>query len=230
MTNSSGNYGTPNINGSDGAYQDGYNGHADYGPSGMDVRHSLNFVGVYAVPFGRGKTYGGASSFVDAVFGGWKISTSAFLYSGFPITINDNGRSNTNSYGQPRSNQYRKLVVHGRSLNHWWGTDPSAVGCTGADNGVCAYGIAYNNGLPAFGTTAINTERTPGYRQVDTSLFKEFHVWREQVVSFRADFFNIFNIASHGNPDNGVTDSNFGQISGVRSPPRQIQLSLHYAF
>ncbi len=231
MTNSSGNYGTPNINGSDGAYQDGYNGHADYGPSGMDVRHSLSFVGVYELPFGRGRSFGsGANGFLDAVFGGWKLSTSAFLYSGFPITINAPGASNTNSYGQSRSNQYRHMNLHNQTINNWWGTDPSAVPCQGADNGVCAYGVAGTNGLPAFGTTAINTERAPGYRQVDTSLFKDIHVWRENVVGFRADVFNIFNIASYGNPDNNVQDSNFGQIGSVRSPARQIQLSLHYAF
>ena len=231
LTNSAGNYGVPNTSGSNGSYQDGYNGRADWGPSGMDIRHSLNFIGVYELPFGRGRAYGsGANSVLDAVFGGWKLSASAFLYSGFPITINGPNNSNTNTYGQARSNQYRKLIVHGRSINNWWGTDPSAVGCTGPDNGICAYGAAYNGGLPAFGTTRINTERAPGYRQVDTSLFKDVHVWREQVVGFRADFFNIFNIASYGNPDNGVTDSNFGQISSVRSPPRQIQLSLHYAF
>ena len=231
LTNSAGNYGVPNTSGSNGSYQDGYNGRADWGPSGMDIRHSLNFIGVYEMPFGRGRAYGsGANSVLDAVFGGWKLSASAFLYSGFPITINGPNNSNTNTYGQARSNQYRKLIVHGRSINNWWGTDPSAVGCTGPDNGICAYGAAYNGGLPAFGTARINTERAPGYRQVDTSLFKDVHVWREQIVGFRADFFNIFNIASYGNPDNGVTDSNFGQISSVRSPPRQIQLSLHYAF
>src|SRR5579863_3274856 len=232
MTNSAGNYGVPNTSGSDGAYQDGYNGRADYGPAGMDIRHSLNFVGVYELPFGRGKTYGGsANRLVDAAFGGWKISSSAFLYSGFPITINGPGASNTNSYGQPRANQYRKLIVRNRSITNWWGTDPSAHGCSGPDDGACAYGTAAIAG-PAFGTAAINTERAPGYRQVDTSLFKEFHLWGEShVVGFRADFFNIFNIASYGNPDNGVTDGkNFGLISGVRSPPRQIQLSLHYRF
>jgi hypothetical protein len=240
LTNSSGNYGVPNTSGSNGAYQDGYNSRADYGPAGMDIRHSLNFVGVYEIPFGRGRTYGsGAKSALDAVFGGWKVSAAAFLYSGFPITINAPGQSNTNSFGQSRANQYRKLIVRNRTINNWWGTDPSAQPCVGnsttnappVDNGVCAYGLAYNGGLPTFGTARINTERAPGYRQVDTSLFKEFHVWREQVVGFRADFFNIFNIASYGNPDNNVQDGkNFGLISGVRSPPRQIQLSLHYAF
>ena len=65
---------------------------------------------------------------------------------------------------------------------------------------------------------------------VDFSLFKDFHITEGQLVGFRADFFNLFNIASYGNPDNNVTDTNFGQISNVRSPPRIIQLSLHYSF
>ena len=50
------------------------------------------------------------------------------------------------------------------------------------------------------------------------------------MLGFRADFFNIFNIASYGYPDNGINDSSFGQISSVRSPQRQMQLSLHYQF
>lgn len=67
--------------------------------------------------------------------------------------------------------------------------------------------------------------------QVDMSLFKDFHLWKEQhVLGFRADFFNIFNIASYGNPDAGVNDGSWSLISGVRSPARQIQLSLHYMF
>ncbi|MBV9341298.1 MAG: hypothetical protein JO159_10480, partial [Acidobacteria bacterium] len=112
---------------------------------------------------------------------------------------------------------------------NWWGTDPSAQPCLtpGVDNGVCAYGSASPF---TFGTAHNSTQRAPGYRQVDTSLFKDFHVWHEQVVGFRTDFFNIFNIASYGNPDNNIIDNNFGQISNVRSPARQIQLSLHYIF
>jgi len=59
----------------------------------------------------------------------------------------------------------------------------------------------------------------------------DVRTWGEQhVLGFRADFFNLFNIASYGNPDNGIADRNFGQISNVRSRVRQIQLSLHYAF
>ena len=237
LTDSSGNYAVANSAYNGSTVQDSHNLLGDYGPSGMDVRHGLNFVGVYDLPFGCGRAYGSSSNgFVDAVLGGWKLSASALLYSGFPVIIYGPGNSNTfNTFGYNRANQYRNIVVRNRTIDHWWGTDPSATPCTpdpvsnptGADNGVCAYGVS----APfTFGTAPNGTQRAPGYRQVDTSLFKDFHIWREQILGFRADFFNIFNIASYGNPDSSITDSNFGQISSVRSPARQIQLSLHYAF
>ena len=234
LTDSSGNYAVgalPNSSWNGSSQQNGYDLEADYGPSAMDVRHSLNFVGVYEIPFGRGKTYGGsANGFVDAVFGGWKASTSAILYSGFPVTIFANGVSNTNNvFSFSRANQYRPMVIRNRSNQNWWGTDPSATPCLGAgvDDGVCAYG---NPGSFTFGSAHNSTQRAPGYRQIDMSLFKDFHVWHEQLVGFRADFFNIFNIASYGYPHNNINDSSFGIIDSVRSPARQIQLSLHYIF
>jgi len=231
LTDSSGNYAVPNTSQNGSTVQDGYNLRGDWGPSGMDIRHSMNFVGVYELPFGRGRTYGGNSSrFLDAVFGGWKLSASAILYSGIPVTITGPGNSNTNNpFALNRANQYGTIKVVDRSIQDWWGTDQSADNSsTCPSNGACAYGIA----APlTFGTAHNNTERGPGYRQVDTSLFKEFHVWKENhVLGLRADFFNIFNIASYGNPDNNIQDSNFGQITSVRSPARQIQLSLHYGF
>ena len=230
MTTSSGNYGTlQNIVGSNGAYQDGYNQAADYGPAAQDVRHNFNGVIVYDLPVGRGHAFGShLNPILDLLVGGWKGSASVIMYSGFPITVNGPGNtSNTNSFGQQRANQYRNIHVTGRSLNNWFGTDPSATPCTGADDGGCAFGPA-----PAltFGTAAIGSLRTPGYRQVDASTFKDFHITEAQSVGFRADFFNVMNIASYGNPDTNVTDSNFGQISSVRSPQRQIQFSAHYSF
>jgi hypothetical protein len=230
LTDSSGNYAVANTSWNGSSVQDSYNLHADWGPSAMDIRHSMNFVGVYDLPFGRGRAYGGsANGVLDAVLGGWKIAASAILYSGFPVTIFGTSTSGVmNAFGFSRANQYRPMIITNRSINNWWGTDPSAdssVNCP--SNGACAYGIA----APfTFGTAHNSTERAPGYRQVDTSFFKDFHVWREHVMGFRADLFNVFNIASYGNPDNGIGDGNFGQISSVRSPPRQVQLSLHYSF
>ena len=232
LTNSSGNYAVANTSWNGSSVQDAYNLNGDYGPSGMDIRNSMNFVGVYDLPFGRGRAFGGNSNrALDAALGGWKLAASALLYSGFPVTIFGPGNNGTsNAFGFNRANQYRPMIIHNQSINNWWGTDPSATPCraAGEDNGVCAYG---EEGNFQFGSAHNSSERGPGYRQVDASLFKDFHVWGEShVLGFRADCFNLFNVASYGNPDSSVGDSNFGQITNVRSPVRQIQLSLHYSF
>jgi hypothetical protein len=228
MTNSSGNFGTPNINGSNGAFENGYNGHADYGPAGQDVRNNLSAVGVYALPFGRGKQYGShVNRFVDEAIGGWSIAGSLIAYSGFPVTLSGPDNSNTNTYGGARPNAYRKFKIVDRSIANWWGTDPSVTPCTGADNGVCAYGVAAPN---TFGTASIGSERAPGFTQVDASTFKDFHITEGRLIGFRADAFNLFNIANYGNPDSNIQDSTFGQINNVRGQERRIQLALHYNF
>ncbi len=228
MTNSAGNYTSSNIEGQNGAFEDGYNGHADYGPEGQDVRNNLSGTVLYAVPYGRGQKYGGTTNrAVDLLLGGWSISSSVVAYSGFPVTINGPQNSNTSSFGQARANQYRKLKVVNRGVDHWFGTDASATGCNGVDNGICAYGPAQPL---TFGTAAVGSQRAPGYEQIDASAFKDFHITERQSIGFRVDGFNVFNIASYGNPDNTVTDTNFGQITTTRSLPRILQLSAHYSF
>jgi Carboxypeptidase regulatory-like domain/TonB dependent receptor len=229
MTNSAGNYaGLIDVNTQDGAFQNGYNGHADYGPAPQDVRHNLSAIGVYALPFGRGKKFGGNTNrALDLALGGWSISGTAIAYSGFPISIFGPRSDGTNTEGDSRANQFRKLRIRGRSVGNWWGTDPSATPCSAGDNGTCAYGPE----APfTFGSASVGTERAPGFQQIDSSVFKDFHITEGQSIGFRADAFNVFNFASYDNPDNNIGDTNFGQITGTRSLPRQIELALHYNF
>lgn len=233
MTNSPGFYGVSGVSGASAYWQDGYNARGDYGPSGMDVRHNVTGTMVYQLPFGRGQHFGSnINRFTDLAVGGWKVTGTAMLYSGLPVTISG---PNTTSYNNraSRADHYRKMHIVNRTVQNWWGTDPSATPCTASssglvvDNGVCAYAPSQPG---QFGTSGVNTERAPGYRQIDLTAGKAFHITESQNVEFRADFFNAFNMASYKNPANGVTDSNFGQITETRSPQRQIQFSLHYAF
>lgn len=231
MTNSAGNYGVPNVNGSNGAFQDGYNSRADYGPVGQDVRHNLSAIAVYALPFGRGRQYGShVNKLLDEAVGGWSLSTTLIAFTGLPDTLSSPNNSNSNSFGAARPNQYRKLKIVNRSISNWWGTDPSATPCTQQeDNGVCAYGEAPTN---TFGTAGIGTERDPGYYQVDSSLFKDFDITEGQQLGFRLDAFNVLNVANYGAPDSGITDltTPFGLINSVRNQERRLQLALTYKF
>ena len=232
LTNAAGNYGAPNISqaGGDQTFQDYYNSKADFGPSGDDIRHQFNAIVVYALPYGHGRQFGSTSNvLLQEVFGGWSLTNAFKAFTGPPVTITANG-GNTGSYGGARANQYSRIHIVNRSINHWFGTDPTATPCTdgtGVQTGFCAYG---QPSTYEFGTGANGTERAPGFYQLDTSLFKDFHVFREQTFGFRTDFFNLLNVADYGNPDSGIQDSNFGIISSVRNQERRLQLSLNYKF
>ena len=233
LTNSLGNYAL-NVNGFSGAFQNYYDSAADWGPAGYDVRNNLSIIGNYDLPIGRGQQFlSGINPWLDGAIGGWKVSTALVAYSGFPQTTTGPG-NNSNSYGNSRPNQYRSLKIVHRTINNWFGTDPSATPCTtpGVDNGVCAFGVPAPN---TFGTARNGNLYGPGFLNVDMSIFKDFHVWRENTVGFRFDAFNAFNIASYGNPDTGITDSNFGNISNqgggaTRSTERHLQFSANYRF
>jgi len=231
MTNSLGNYAL-DVNGFSGSFQDYYNSAADYGPAGYDVHHDFSATAVYALPLGRGQQFlSGANRAVDEAIGGWKLSTAIVAYSGFPETITGPNNNSQSISGVFRVNQYRPLKVVDRTNENWFGSDPSATPCTtaGVDNGVCAFGVPAPN---AFGTESNGAVRGPGYFNEDLSAFKDFHVTEKQMVGFRFDAFNAFNIVSYGNPDTGIQDTNFGNVSlqGPRSTERHLQFSAHYDF
>lgn len=234
MTNSLGNYAL-NVNGYSGAFQNYYDSKADWGPAGYDVTHNISGTLVYALPVGRGQEYlSGANRITDEVIGGWRIAAAGIVYSGFPETPTSPG-INVQSYGTNRPNQYRKIKIVDRSVDHWWGTDPSALDycqTPGVDDGVCAFGVP---ALNVFGDARNGSLRGPGYANVDMSAFKDFHTYHEQTIGFRFDAFNALNMASYGNPDTSISDaSGFGNISSqggpTRSQERHLQFSLHYRF
>ncbi len=230
MTNSIGFFGAPMINGANNYAENGYNNHAEYGPTGQDVRQAINGVLVYELPVGRGRTFGtDMNRVLDEVIGGWKVALTGVAYSGFPVTIN-NASNNAYTLNKiQRANHLRPMKIVHRTDNNWFGTDPSTIACgsPGVDNGVCAYGSPANG---TYGTAAVGSERAPGYQDYDASVFKAFSVYREQTLEFRVDASNVLNMTSLGNPTNTAQSSTFGRISTVRSGPRILQLSLQYTF
>ncbi len=236
MTNSLGNYSLDVSGyGSAGAFENYYNPAQDMGPAGYDIKHDLTATGVYALPVGRGKEYLSTTNrAMDEAIGGWKLSTAIVAYSGFPETILG-GSSNSNSYGPNRANQYFPMKIAGRSNENWFGTDPSATPCETAGDKTNALKAPCAFGVPAsitFGTSHNGSVRGPGFFNTDLAAFKDFHIFREHTVGFRFDAFNAFNIVSYGNPDTGIGDSNYGNVSlqGTRSTERHLQFSAKYSF
>jgi hypothetical protein len=229
LTNSTGFYGVPSNSAQSAYAENPYNMHAEYGNSGYDVRHGLNWNMVYDLPIGRNRMFGAHMPYIlDEVVGGWKVGMTGILYTGFPVNIVGSNNSSTNGNSQ-RANHYRTLKIAHRSLSSWFGDDPSATPCTtpGVDNGVCAYG---QPAAGTFGNAGVGSERSPGYQTYGASVTKDFTIWREQQINFRVDADNVFNSGYWSNPGNNASLSSFGSITGVRSIARQMQLSVKYHF
>ena len=94
-------------------------------------------------------------------------------------------------------------------------------------------GTGPNSGV--FGTLGRNTFRGPALYDLDFALIKDT-TWeagaarRSVNLQFRAEFFNLFNIADFGLPSNILTGSGFGVISRTATNSRQIQFSLKTMF
>jgi hypothetical protein len=228
-----------------GEAQNAHDPMGNYGPAGYDTRQSLNANGVYQLPFGRGRKFGlghmsNAFGVVDGVLGGWQLSGDAILYTGFPLGMGTPENYNVNGGGALPIHFRPMKIVH-RTVQNWFGTDPSAVPCTTLnsdgstyDNGVCAYGVESELG---FGTSRPGTERAPGFRQVDVAAFKTFTIKGSHTLELRGEAFNVGNLASYAPPISSTltsyttgTNSTFGRIEGTNSSPRQIQVSMHYGF
>jgi hypothetical protein len=163
------------------------------------------------------------------------------LHSGFPATMTSTGHNtglnaaadNSNYNYAARLNQYFPMKIVNRSSLHWFGTDPSATPCTQSGAVInslgapCAYGIAASG---QFGDAHNGSERNPGYKNVDLSLFKGFRTVGNQYFKFRIDAYNAFNMVSLAAPNTRAGSSQYGKITSSASNPRQLQISGVYTF
>jgi hypothetical protein len=228
--------------------------HDEYTNSPYDVRQRVNFNGFYKLPFGKGQQFMNHGGILDAVLGRWSTDLAFFAQTGKPFGVSPTGVT-TAGGGTSRAFLVGDAWAGGGT------PDPSnpiaASACpTSVHNKTNWYNpCAFANPpagsiIPKTGTGSeitgeqaaiqylggkTNILHGPGYQRVNMSLFKDFPVWREQLIEFRADCFNVLNEPSYsiGNSGDGPTA---GQITGTQSfqsntpDARFFQLSAKYKF
>jgi hypothetical protein len=235
MTNNGGYYGTwSNTQAWFGPtyWQNVYDSRAEWGPCFFDQTHNLTTYALYELPYGAGRKYGsGANSFVQAVAGGWNVSTIVTGHTGFPMT------------------PYTWDEVAGVGLTNVF---PYRVNCvapgdivnTPYSNGAGTGGIQWFNpstfALPSsgtFGNCGNGVIRGPGFANIDISLMKDFALGEVRKLQLRADFVNATNSVQLNTPNLGCNTGSTNLCNGggtgvVTSSqnPRNIQLGLKYIF
>ena len=200
--------------------------------SDYDVTQIWNATGIWQIPFGRGRHFGGGSSrLVDAVIGGWQIAPRWSQSTELPVSVG-NGRNwptnwNLTGYATPKGtppipqkNKNAAAVAGAPGPNLF--SDPKA-------------------GLDAFGFTlpgqsgSRNTLRGDGSFVIDLGVGKTFQMpYNEKhKLQFRWESFNLTNAVRFDvnslTLDLGNTGS-FGKYSDTLGNPRQMQFVLRYEF
>lgn len=222
-------------------YRSVYNPDTDYGDSDFDVRHSFSTAITYNIPFRR------QPGILRALTGNWSVDSLFRANSAPPINV----VTGLDPFG----------------LDLFAGLDLSARPNVVAGQPQYLYGSGYPGGKrinpaafvnPAAGQQGDlgrNVLRGFGAWEEDLAIRREFPLYEQMRLQFRAEFFNIFNHPNFGNPGSGDTQTSYtnnplfglstqslaqglsaGSGSNSLSPlyqvggPRSIQLALKLVF
>lgn len=230
----------------DGGYQpdlrQGY-GRQDYNRDSV-----LILTSIYELPFGRGKKFmGNISRGADLLLGGWQWNTTMVIGSGLPFSPSYNNCGLDRDTGPCRPSLTGGFHMGSGSFNNQnhnvvYFTPVSAQLCdspystsSGPDcpTIVTQSGPFADPGIAKFGNVQRNSFTGPGEFLSDMSIFKNFTITERVHAQFQAEFFNVFNHPTYGNP-NGCIDcaSGGGLITGLEanSLMRQLQFGARVTF
>jgi outer membrane receptor protein involved in Fe transport len=184
--------------------------------SAHDVAHRVVVTGAWELPVGRGRKLGGGwSRWMDALLGGWQISGMALLQSGMPLQVTQsggniwNGTQRPNLIGDPSTSG---SVVS--RLNRWF--NEKAFSQPPID-------------VPGTAPRTLNY-RGPAIKTLDAALNKSFRVREGQRFEFRIEAQNATNTPVFSDPNTSFGSTAFGQITGTKVGPRNVQLGMKYYF
>lgn len=210
-----------------------WNARTWYGNSDFDVRQQINFNGLYELPFGRGKSFGGGlPGWANHIVGGWRVSGLFRWTSGFPFNvINCRSCWPTNWNLQGNASVFTKEPVTRTTRNAVGGRPSPFAKPTDAIK-------AFRRSRP--GEVGLrNVMRGDGYFSIDFRLGKSWNLpWEGHQLSFAWDTFNVTNTPTFntGNvtmlPD---ISASFGRYDGTLAAcdgraGRCMQFGLRYQF
>jgi len=179
----------------------------------IDSPHWFNINGLYRFP-------SPSSGAAKTIAGGWAVSVSAIMRSGFPLTVRQDANTLNSAFGF--AHQRPNLVG-----------DPSVSGGTSDKFDGYINPAAFQN-APAntFGNTpfTIDEYRTPPLLNWDVSFDKTTRLGGDADLLLRFEFVNLFSQPNWNGPRSVFGTSNFGQISGVGGFPRTFQFMVKVMF
>ncbi|MBS1822090.1 MAG: TonB-dependent receptor [Acidobacteria bacterium] len=207
-----------------GAFGDQRDPRARYGRINFDRPHRL--VVSYTYDFPQMKS---GPTFSRTVLNGWQLSGVTTYQSGTALTITANNSFNafgqTNDFavltGSCSRGSYVKPGQTQKKLNSYWNTS-----CFSTKFPV----IGSDGQATGFGNSGVGIANGPSQRNWDMAFTKHTKLgWPHESpldLEFRGELFNAFNTPQFGNPDTGISNSTFGEITSTSVNPRIVQFAL----
>jgi hypothetical protein len=208
---------------------------ADWGLSQLNLNNQFTASITYALPFGKGKSYGSNwNGGVNAILGGWEVDLIERAISGFPLFVVDSNNASGVPFSWNGNGLNRPDMISDPTKPGGGAGCPAQVHTLTAWFNPCAFvhnssgELGNSNRSPMYGPRFVNT---------DLSFIKHFPLPHEGMqLDFRAEFFNVWNhphFFMTGGPS-GMQDvaalSSFGVVNSTLNDPRFIQLALKLRF
>lgn len=193
---------------------------AERGRSMFDARHRFVLSYQYSLPFWKHP-----QNWYQKALGDWQVSGITTFQTGTPFTVYDStdvsfqgGAPEISGFSSSRPNLVGDPNSGPRTTAEWF------------NKAAFEQLFPVNNGpTQSFGNEGRNVVEGPGLNVWDFSALKNFRVTESKTLQFRAEFFNVFNHANFGLPNNDISSPNFGVIQSAANP-RLIQLALKFLF
>ena len=195
----------------------------EYGISANDTPQRVTGIFTVALPVGRGFAIGNnMNRWLDAIIGGWSVSSTFTIQSGQPIPIgmsiprlaDGNQRPNVTCPDPSSGISYHTAAATGAPYFN--------VNCF-ADPGDQQLGNA-----PRY----FSNLRVDGIKNVDAAMRKQFAITESLRLQVRFEAFNVFNNTRFGLPNQAYGDPLFGNVATLAPgfTPRRIQIVARVEF
>lgn len=220
------------------------------------VTHVVNANAIYELPFGQGKRWANSGGVVDALAGGWQVSSILAWQSGSPISFfsgrgsfNRVGRSNCTTTGVTGCNtafsnlsadEIRNLLgIYKQADGRIYWIDPKVIDAAtgravGADNlgNTAAFSgqVFFNPVAGQVGNVPLLAFDGPPQFRLDLALAKRIRLSGQYRLEFKGEATNLLNMPSFDRGDIDINSTTFGRLTGVNVGSRIIQLSARFEF
>jgi hypothetical protein len=186
-----------------------FNLKADRGNVVATPRHRALISGTYQLPFGAGRPFNGPRP-VNAVFGGWDLSTVTTLQSGDWLTPTTSPAFDQSNTGMAvRSGGGAILRPDCGVGDPYKSTTPGIFFNPGAFAETPA-------GAGRFGNCGVGTLEGPGLANVNSGLAKNINLHERYKLRFEATFTNVLNRSNFAPPQTNISNtSTFGALTAV---------------